>query len=81
MTVRAKTALAKALAKPGISKLVVRSTTVGELQIQVTVGGKTETIFLKSTPVDLFTVAKASDWRKSSSLLDAVRLGHVAIVE
>lgn len=83
MTVRQRLALVKSLSKP-VKVLRAKSNTVGELQIQVIVDGKQEVVFLPSSTgkdlwIDLLAVAPVDAWKKSTSLLNSVRLGHVTI--
>ena len=80
MTVRQRMHLAKALATPGLAKLEVQSAAVGELQLQVLVGTGQESIFIRREVwTDLLSIATQESWKNSSSLLNAVRLGHLRV--
>lgn len=88
MTVRAKSALSRALVSTAKVKAIwAKSNVVGELQVQV-VGhdGKLTTVFIPSSAgradarsVNLLDWAPAAEWRRSRSLLAAVRQGHVTV--
>lgn len=87
MTVRAKSELSKALASGSVKALWAKSNVVGELQVQVTNHeGKLETVFIPSSVgrieprlINLLNFAPALEWKKSRSLLAAVRAGHLTV--
>lgn len=86
MTVRAKLHLSKELAKSA-SIVELRARTLsfnGELRVQVEYEKELHVVSIKSTGrpedfVDLLTVAPASAWKGSGSLLSAVKLGYLAV--
>lgn len=88
MTVRERTAVAKALSSSGLKAIVVKSNVVGELQIQgVGHDGRMTTVFLPSSVglqqpklVNMLDYGPVSSWRNSSSFLSAVRMGHITVV-
>ncbi len=52
--------------------------------VQVTSGDQTSTVYIPSSrprprPVNLLNYASPSEWKKSVSLLSAVRLGHLSV--
>lgn len=70
-----------------VKAIWAKSNVVGELQVQV-VGhdGKLTTVFIPSSAgrpdarsVNLLDWAPATEWRRSRSLLAAVRQGHVTV--
>jgi len=86
MTVRAKSELSKALSSGNVKSLMAKSNVVGELQVQViNHDGKMDTMFIPSSAgghvrwVNLFSFAPASEWKKSRSLMAAVRAGHLTV--
>ena len=87
MTVRAKTEIYRALNAQNITAVWVKSTIVGELQIQaVGYDGEMQTVFIPSSVgvaeprlVNLIGFASASSWRASRSLMAAVRAGHITV--
>ena len=88
MTVRAKSDLSRALgAADKVKALMAKSNVVGELQVQV-VGheGKLTTVFIPTSAgraeprlVNLLDSATAEEWKRSRSLLAAVRAGHLTV--
>jgi len=87
MTVRAKAELSRVLGSgTSIKAIWARSNVVGELQVQV-IGheGTVETVFIPSAvggqdrKVNLLNYATPKQWKKSRSLLAAVRLGHLTV--
>ena len=87
MTVRAKSELGRVLGSgTSIKALWAKSHVVGELQVQVMgLEGKIVTVFLPSSAggierkVNLLKYATPAHWKKSRSLLAAVRLGHLTV--
>ncbi len=87
MTVRAKTELHRALAATNVAGLWVMSNIVGEVQVQV-IGAKGEMlpVFVPSSAglerprwVNLLDTAPATAWKKSRSLMAAVRANHIYV--
>lgn len=82
MTVRAKIQLAKDLGAPNVSRVEARvKNFCGELLVQAEVDGVLVFASLRSSTgdVNLLTTAPASAWKKSNSLLNAVRLGYLDV--
>jgi hypothetical protein len=87
MTVRGKAEIVRQLAGPGIRRILVSSSLMGELQIQAD-GPKGETIqvFVPSSAgqpnpryLDLVPLAPASAWRQSRTFLAAIRDGYLQV--
>jgi hypothetical protein len=88
MTVRAKSNLSRALSGAAkVKAIMAKSNVVGELQVQVVgLEGKLITVFIPSSAgraeprlVNLLDSATAAEWKKSRSLLAAVRIGHLTV--
>jgi hypothetical protein len=86
MTVRARAELSKLLgADTKIVAIWARSTCRGELQVQVDGFEGTQSIFIPSDVptgskgLNLLGYASPAQWKKSRSLLAAVRLGHLVV--
>ena len=81
MTVREKASLSKSMARPGIKSVWAISKIVGELQIQgVGFNGENITVFLSpKAPTNLLLLGPMDGWRSCRSLLNAVKLNHVAV--
>ena len=87
MTVRAKSELSKALASDRVKVVLAKSNIVGELQVQVVNHeGKLETVFIPSSTgraqprwINLLDFAPAAEWKRSRSLMAAVRQGHLTV--
>jgi len=87
MTVRAKSELSKSLTSDKVTALMAKSNIVGELQVQVVNReGKLETVFIPSSAgraqprlVNLLDFAPAIEWKRSRSLMAAVRQGHLTV--
>jgi hypothetical protein len=88
MTVRAKSQLSTSLASANVKALLVSSNVSGEFQLQVGDGvGGVVSIFIPSSVgqpkpryVNLLEHAPALEWRKSKSLMAAVRGGHLSVL-
>lgn len=86
MTVRQRSELAKILGSgSNVRAIWATSNTVGELMVQVTSKeGGTQTVYIPSSrsrpqPVNLLAYATPTEWKKSVSLLSAVRQGHLSV--
>jgi hypothetical protein len=87
MTVRQKSELSKSLLSDKVKKILAKSNIVGELQVQVVNHeGKLETVFIPSSTgrqqpkwINLLDFAPASEWKRSRSLMAAVRQGHLTV--
>lgn len=87
MTVRARAELARILKSGAAIKAIwARSNCRGQLQVQVTGHeGRIESVFIPSDVqagskgLNLLAYAPAANWKKSRSLLEAVRLGHLTV--
>jgi len=89
MTVRAKSQLSTSLSSgANIKALLVKSNVSGEFQLQVGDGkGGAVSVFVPSSAgqsnpryVNLLEYASAQEWRKSKSLMAAVRGGHLSVL-
>lgn len=88
MTVRAKSQLSTSLVSANIKALLVKSNVSGEFQLQVGDGRDgVVSVFIPSSVgqsnpryVNLLDHAPAQEWRKSKSLMAAVRGGHLSVL-
>ena len=86
MTVRARAELSKILGSGrSITAIWARSNCSGQLQVQVDGPEGPSSVFIPSNMaigskgLNLLNFATPAQWKKSSSLLNAVRMGHLTV--